>query len=55
MLWLTFFPRSVPGSLKSEIAHPTQQMMTTEGGEVEGAQEMHMAAGDALLFNDSCL
>lgn len=45
----------VPGSHKSEIAHPTQQMMTTEGGEVEAAQEMHMQAGDALLFNDSCL
>ena len=45
----------VPGSHKSEIAHPTQQMMTTEGTEVEGAVEVHMAAGDMLLFNDSCL
>ena len=29
--------------------------MQTEGSEVQGAQEMHMAAGDMLLFNDSCL
>lgn len=45
----------VPGSHKSEIAHPVQQMMTTEGSKVEGAVEMHMKAGDCLLFNDSCL
>eukprot|EP01043_Picozoa_sp_COSAG02_P012122 COSAG02_NODE_461_length_21848_cov_235.681043_11_plen_158_part_00 len=42
-------------SHKSEIAHPTQRMMQTEGTEVDGAQEMHMKAGDMLLFNDSCL
>ena len=29
--------------------------MTTEGTAVEAAVEMHMAAGDMLLFNDSCL
>lgn len=27
--------------------------MVTEGGKVEGAQEMHLRAGQALLFQDS--
>ena len=40
---------------KSEIPHPTQKMMATPGQDVEGAIELHMSAGDALLFNDSLL
>jgi ectoine hydroxylase-related dioxygenase (phytanoyl-CoA dioxygenase family) len=43
------------GSHKSEIAHPVQRMMQTEGSQVEGAVEMHMSAGDCLVFNDSIL
>ena len=27
----------------------------TKGTEVKGAVEMHMQAGDCLIFNDSCL
>ena len=45
----------VPSSHKSEIKHPVQQMMTTEGSKVEGAVEIHMSAGDCLIFNDSIL
>lgn len=34
--------------------HPSSpQAMVTEGGKVEGAQEMHLKAGQALLFQDS--
>ena len=29
------------------------QAMVTEGGKVEGAQEMHLKAGQALIFQDS--
>lgn len=43
----------VPGSHKSMIKHPEQQQMVTEGSLVEGAEEMYLRAGDALLFNDS--
>jgi hypothetical protein len=35
------------------IKHPAQQQMVTEGSLVEGAEEMYLRAGDALLFNDS--
>jgi hypothetical protein len=42
----------VPGSHKSMIKHPVQQQMQTEGGLVEGAEEMHLRAGDAIVFND---
>ena len=45
----------VPGSHKSLVGHPFQQQMTTEGGLVEGTQEMHLNAGDALFFQDSVL
>jgi ectoine hydroxylase-related dioxygenase (phytanoyl-CoA dioxygenase family) len=38
---------------KSMIKHPAQQQMVTEGSLVEGAEEMYLRAGDALLFNDS--
>eukprot|EP01043_Picozoa_sp_COSAG02_P042482 COSAG02_NODE_3616_length_6473_cov_7.147160_7_plen_365_part_00 len=43
----------IPGSHKSLVGHPFQQAMVTEGGKVEGAQEMHLTAGQALLFQDS--
>ena len=43
----------LPGSHKSMISHPGQQQMVTEGSLVEGAEEMYLRAGDALLFNDS--
>jgi hypothetical protein len=43
----------VPGSHKSLVGHPIQQAMVTEGGEVEGSQEMHLKAGQALVFQDS--
>ena len=39
----------VPGSHKSMIKHPTQQQMRTEGSLVEGAEEVHLKAGDAIL------
>ena len=36
----------VPASHKSLVGHPFQQQMQTEGGLVEGAEEMHLKAGD---------
>ncbi len=49
----------VPGSHKSALRHPRQK---TSGGiseafgeAVEGAVEVHLKAGDALIFNDSLL
>ena len=39
----------VPGSHKSMLKHPTQQQMRTEGSLVEGAEEVHLKAGDAIL------
>ncbi len=45
----------VPASHKSLVGHPFQQQMTTEGGLVEGAEEMYLKAGDALFFQDSIL
>ena len=32
------------------IKHPTQQQMRTEGSLVEGAEEVHLKAGDAILY-----
>ena len=47
----------IPGSHKSDFAHP---MQSVEGGissgpgeQLEGAAEVHLKAGDALLFNDA--
>jgi hypothetical protein len=45
----------VPSSHKSLVGHPFQQQMKTEGGATEGAEEMHLKAGDALFFQDSIL
>ena len=45
----------VPSSHKSMVGHPVQQQMVTAGGEVEGAEEMHLKAGDALVFQDSLI
>ena len=49
----------VPGSHKSDIAHPrTRDGGASENGpteELEGGVEIHLEAGDALLFNDALL
>ena len=50
--------RIIPGSHKSELQHPVfrtpyAERCTWEDEEVEGAIEVNMAAGDALLFVDS--
>ncbi len=49
----------VPGSHKSNFAHPDfdEFKMSAEGASMdfmEGAREIHMKAGDALLFVDAC-
>jgi hypothetical protein len=43
----------VPGSHKSLLRHPVQVQMLSEGSLVKGAVEMHLRAGDCLLFNDT--
>ncbi|MDE0069586.1 MAG: phytanoyl-CoA dioxygenase family protein [Caldilineaceae bacterium] len=47
----------VPGSHKSDFPHPLQKLnggITQEpGGIIEDAVELHLKAGDALLFNDA--
>lgn len=47
----------VPGSHKSDLPHPQQEgrgRITSGPGEIlEGAVEIHLEAGDALLFNDA--
>jgi hypothetical protein len=43
----------IPASHKSLVGHPVQQQMVTEGSAVEGAIEVHLQAGDALLFQDA--
>eukprot|EP01052_Picozoa_sp_SAG31_P044905 SAG31_NODE_8001_length_1544_cov_1.057439_3_plen_151_part_00 len=45
----------VPSSHKSLVGHPFQQQMSTVGDEGEGAQEMHLKAGDCLFFQDAVL
>ena len=45
----------VPSSHKSIVGHPVQQQMVTEGGDVEGSVEMHLKAGEALVFQDSLI
>jgi len=51
----------IPGSHKSNIVHPEfgRAMMTTEEGTsadgITGAIEVHLAAGDALLFVDAIM
>lgn len=42
-----------PGVLHEHPSYMYLQAMVTEGGKVEGAQEMHLKAGQALLFQDS--
>jgi hypothetical protein len=42
----------VPSSHKSMIKHPVQQQMQTEGSQVDGGQEVHLKAGECLIFND---
>lgn len=49
----------IPGSHKSNFAHPDYDefVMSEEGSSMdtmEGAVEIHMRAGDALLFVDAC-
>lgn len=47
----------VPGSHKSDLPHPLQEergrISTGSGEHLEGAVEVHLRAGDALLFNDA--
>jgi len=47
----------IPGSHKSDFPHPRQDQrggISKESGEqLEGAVEIHLNAGDALLFNDA--
>eukprot|EP01043_Picozoa_sp_COSAG02_P074149 COSAG02_NODE_14715_length_1243_cov_2.687937_1_plen_333_part_10 len=45
----------VPSSHKSLVGHPFQQQMQTEGGLVDGTEEVHLRAGSALFFQDSIL
>jgi len=51
----------IPGSHKSNIVHPEfgRARMTTEEGtsvdDITGAIEVHLAAGDALLFVDAIM
>lgn len=49
----------VPGSHKSALMHPRQSggggISSVAGGSVEGAEEIHLNAGDGLLFNDALL
>lgn len=46
----------IPGSHKSDFPHPAQDdsggISTGPGEQVQGAVEIHLKAGDALLFND---
>lgn len=46
----------VPGSHKSDLAHPRQDarggISQASGEELEGAEEVYLKAGDALLLND---
>lgn len=46
----------VPGSHKSDLAHPRQEarggLSKASGEELEGAEEVYLKAGDALLLND---
>ena len=48
----------IPGSHKSDFPHPMQKetagISSSPGETVEGAMEVYLKAGDALLFND-CL
>eukprot|EP01052_Picozoa_sp_SAG31_P006838 SAG31_NODE_319_length_17776_cov_4.703570_10_plen_171_part_00 len=39
----------VPASHKSMVGHPFQEQMVTAGDDVEGAEEMHLDAGSALV------
>ena len=47
----------VPGSHKSDFPHPLQKLnggiRQEPGGIIEDAVEIHLKAGDALLFNDA--
>ena len=47
----------VPGSHKSDFPHPLQEQQgrisSGSGDRLEGAVEIHLKAGDALLFNDA--
>lgn len=47
----------VPGSHKSDFPHPLQEhrggISSGSGEQLEGAEEIHLKAGDALLFNDA--
>lgn len=47
----------IPGSHKSDFPHPGQDsngtISTRSGEQLEGAVEIHLKAGDALLFNDA--
>jgi ectoine hydroxylase-related dioxygenase (phytanoyl-CoA dioxygenase family) len=45
----------VPASHKSLAGHPHQQQMRTEGGALLGAEECHLRAGDAVIFQDACV
>ena len=45
----------IPGSHKSSLIHPTFNDESSRNGsaeDIEGAIEVHMEAGDALLFVD---
>ncbi len=43
----------IPGSHKSDFPHPKQDSRGGSGEKLEGAVEIHLKAGDALLFNDA--
>lgn len=49
----------VPGSHKSAFLHPQQRpeggISSAAGNQVAGAEEIHLQAGDALMFNDALL
>jgi hypothetical protein len=47
----------IPGSHKADFPHPMQDkrggITAAAGDQIEGAIEIHLQAGDALLFNDA--
>jgi ectoine hydroxylase-related dioxygenase (phytanoyl-CoA dioxygenase family) len=47
----------IPGSHKADFPHPMQDgrggITAAAGDQIEGAVEIHLKAGDALLFNDA--
>lgn len=47
----------IPGSHKSDFPHPLQErrggLSSGSGEQLKGAVEIHLQAGDALLFNDA--